>query len=97
MTIAELYYGAYKDNSGPSRTERLENALRNYVVIPYDGEVTRLWARVKRQCEERGHTILHADCWIAACALRHGCALATNNGRDFKEVEGLTIISPGFG
>ncbi len=96
MTVAELYYGAYKSNWGSRRIAQLENVLRNYVVIPYDMEVTKLWAEIRQNCERQGTTINIADCWIAACAVRHNLALATNNGADYECVRNILLISPGF-
>ena len=96
MTVAQLFYGAYHAGWGNNRLTRLENHLKNYVVLPYDYEVCLKWAMVKRDSEGR-HTIEHSDCWIAACALRHDCALATNNGKHFKHIKELDVISPGLG
>jgi predicted nucleic acid-binding protein len=97
MTVAELYYGAYKAGWGTNQVARLENHLRNYTVVPYDYQVCQQWARVRADRERMGHQISVADAWHAACALTHDCALATNNGRDFQDIQGLVVISPGFG
>jgi len=96
MSVAELYYGAHRDGWGPARIERLENRLKSYVVLPYDYLVCQLWGQVRAQRRAHGHEIGHADAWIAATALRHDCALATNNSRDFVGIEGLIIISPSY-
>ena len=96
MTVAQLYYGAYKADWGINRLTKLEHHLKNYVVLPYDYEVCLKWAKIRRDCENSNYPIEHADCWIASCALRHDCALATNNGRHFKHIENLTLISPGL-
>lgn len=94
VTVAELYYWAYKRSWGASRITVLENHLKNYVVLPYDYELCLRWATVRRDSENAGQSIEHSDCWIAATALRHGCALATNNGKHFAHVKGLALISP---
>lgn len=94
MTVAEVYYGALKDTWGQARMTLLENQLKNYVILPYDVELTRQWAFVRVENQRRGNDIKHADAWHAAAALFHNCALATNNYRDFKDTPGLTIISP---
>jgi predicted nucleic acid-binding protein len=96
MSVAELYYGAYKDNWGPARIGQLENQIKRYVVLPYDYLICQQWAIVKRQKELKGLGMSHSDLWIAASALRHDCPLTTYNAQHFKQVEGLTIISPTF-
>ena len=96
MSVAELYYGAYKDEWRDPRITGLENSLKNYVVLPYDYEVARLWGVVRVEHQKRGHDIGQGDCWIAATALRHDCALLTNNGKDFVGTSGLTVTSPAF-
>ena len=69
MSVAELYYGAYKDEWRDPRITGLENCLKNYVVLPYDYEVARLWGVVRVEHQKRGHDIGQGDCWIAATAL----------------------------
>lgn len=96
MTVAQLYYGAYKNDWGPNRIARLENQIKNYVILPYDYLVCQQWARIRRECELKGYTIEASDAWIAACALRHDCALATNNSRHFQNIDNLVLISPGL-
>ena len=96
MTVAELYYGAYKDGWGANRITQLENTIKNYVVLPYDYLVCQDWANIRRQREVKGLSMSHADIWIAACALRHDCALATNNGVHFRGIDTLVVISPTF-
>ena len=61
-------------------------------MFPFDHELTQTWARVRVEHQRRGHDIGHGDAWIAATALRHRCALATNNRRDFEGTTGLMIL-----
>ena len=44
MTVAEAYFGAYKAGWGVRNMEKLENHLKNYVVIPYDYELSKYGA-----------------------------------------------------
>ena len=97
MTVGQLFYGAYHAGWGSARLTKLENHLKNYVVLPYDYDLCLTWAKVRNDCEVAGTPVEYADCWIAATALRHECALATNNGRHFRHVKGLALISPGLG
>ncbi|MCE2462496.1 MAG: PIN domain-containing protein [Dehalococcoidia bacterium] len=96
MSVAELYYGAYIDGWGAARIVRLENSLKSYAILQYDYLTCQLWGQVKAQRQAHGHEIGHADAWIAATALRHNCALATNNSRDFDDIEGLLLLGPGL-
>ena len=92
MTVAELYQWAYVRNWGESRLSRLEERLRAYVILPYDAELCKQWARVRVECQRQGRPISTQDAWIAATALRHRCPLATHNRDDYAAVAGLDII-----
>lgn len=93
MTVGELFFWAYSKNWGQRSITRLEEHLRNFVVLPFDYEVCRLWARVQAERSARGRPMATADAWVAACALRHGCPLITNNCADFQEIAGRRVIS----
>ena len=96
MSVAELYYGAYRDGWGVAHIVRLEDRMNSYVVLPYDYLACQLWGQVRAQRQAHGHEIGHADAWIAATALRHNCALATSNTGDFAGIEGLVLIGSGL-
>ncbi len=88
MTVAELYQWAYARNWGERKLRRLESGLRAYVILPYDGELCRQWARVRVECQRQGRPMSAQDAWIAATALRHGCPLATHNRDDYGAIAG---------
>ncbi len=50
MTLAELYQWAYVRAWGEQKLAQLEERFRTYVVVPYDNELCKQWARV---CVER--------------------------------------------
>jgi tRNA(fMet)-specific endonuclease VapC len=93
MTVAELYQWAYGRNWGKQKLARLEEQLRAYVVVPYDGELCRQWALICVERQRLGKPISVQDAWIAATAVRHGCPLITHNRDDFADIAGLTIVS----
>lgn len=95
VTVAELYYWAYKKSWGTNKVTELENKIKMYVVLPYDYLLCQRWASVRDECESKGFTIHQHDCWIAAAALKYDCALATNNYDHFSHIDKLTLISPG--
>jgi tRNA(fMet)-specific endonuclease VapC len=94
MTVAQLFYGAYKAGWGNNRITKLQNHLKGYVVLPYDYEICYTWAQINVDVEKLGYRMESGDCWIAASALRHDCALATNNGKHFQYVDALALICP---
>jgi tRNA(fMet)-specific endonuclease VapC len=93
VTVGELYYGAEKRNWGQTKRLQLETALKNYVVIPYDHEIARQYAKVLVEREQMGRPISFNDAWIAACALRHSTSLVTHNSKDFESIADLQIIT----
>ncbi|RME46789.1 MAG: type II toxin-antitoxin system VapC family toxin [Chloroflexi bacterium] len=93
MTVAELYQWAYGRSWGDKRIRRLEEQLRAYLVIPYDNELCRHWARICVERQRAGRPISVQDAWIAATAVRHGCPLVTHNRTDFTDIMGLEVIS----
>jgi tRNA(fMet)-specific endonuclease VapC len=93
MTVAELYQWAYVHNWGERRLARLEEKLFDYVVLPYDHELCKQWARICADRQRLGRPISVQDAWVAATALRHGCPLVTHNGDDFVDVVGLIVVS----
>jgi len=93
MTVAELYQWAYVRNWGERKLTRLEEQLHRYVIVPFDNELCKQWARICVQRKQQGRPISVQDAWIAATALRHNCPLVTHNGDDFSDIAGLEVIS----
>lgn len=97
VSVAELYKWTLKRNWRPQKVQQLENALRRYLVIPYDRDLAWSWARVVATCEDAGRPISPSDAWIAAAALRHAVPLLTNNLKHFEAAEslcGLRLLRP---
>lgn len=93
MTVAELYQWAYVRNWGERKLTRLEKQLHRYVIVPFDNELCRQWARICVERRRLGRPISVQDAWVAATALRHSCPLVTHNGDDFSDIAGLEVIS----
>jgi predicted nucleic acid-binding protein len=93
MTIAELKRWALERNWGERRRESLTQALRHYVVLPYDAGMADAWAEVMVSRSRIGRQIECGDCWIAAAALRHGIPLLTHNWKHFQDIPGLNLVT----
>jgi len=81
ITVGEIFKGAFMRGWGEKRVQELETWLRNVVVLPYTGEVSRAWGRLTAECEAMGRPIPANDAWIAACCLSHDLPLMTLNRR----------------
>lgn len=93
VTVAELYQWMFLRKWAPSRIAAMEDALRKYLVIPFNRDLCKLWAQVSYQCRQSGHEIKANDAWIAATALLYRIPLITHNRRDFRDIPSLTVIS----
>jgi tRNA(fMet)-specific endonuclease VapC len=94
QSIAELWKLAEKRRWGSARRSVLEEFLRGFVVIPYDYELARVWARVCVEAERVGRRLEAGDAWIAATAVHRQIPLLVHD-REFKNlpISGLTVIS----
>ena len=93
ITVGELYFGAEKARWGAEKRQRLETALRNFVVIPYDHEIARCYGRLVSERQHNGRPIAPNDAWIAACVVRHSVPLVTHNPKDFLGISGLDLVT----
>ena len=92
VSVGEFYKGAYKAGWGSERLARLEEWMRNVVVLPYDAGVARTWGYVAAQLEKEGQPISENDVWIAACCVRHGLPLNTLNRAHFARIPELQVL-----
>jgi len=93
MSVAELHSWAIIRGWGASRRRALASTLNQFVVLPYDAQLTLRWAEINAARSKLGKPIGCGDCWIAATALRFGLPLVTHNARDYRDIAGLTAIS----
>ena len=93
MTVAELFQWAAIRKWGAHRTSQLEASLENYVVLPFDIALCRLWGEVRAKCRAAGRPISPQDAWVAATALWHHLPLVTHNPSDFEVIEELELIT----
>ncbi|KAF0164792.1 MAG: PilT protein domain-containing protein [Rhodocyclaceae bacterium] len=62
--------------------------------LPFDDGSAAEYALLVASRIRQGQAISTEDAQIAAIALTHALPLATRNGKDFKGIEGLTVVSP---
>lgn len=78
VNVAEVYAGMRSEEE--QQTEALLAALNCYDLTAHTG---RMAGRLKNQWARKGRTIAIADAIVAAIALERGCALMTDNRKDF--------------
>jgi tRNA(fMet)-specific endonuclease VapC len=54
QTVAELYQWAEKANWSENRRRQLTTWLRRFVILGYDEETARIWARIRAERERQG-------------------------------------------
>ncbi|HKV85084.1 MAG TPA: type II toxin-antitoxin system VapC family toxin [Ktedonobacterales bacterium] len=91
MTVAELFQWAAVRHWGTKRAAHLAQTLTNYLVIPSDDGMCRLWGKIRADRQSVGLTISPQDAWIAATALRHHLPLITHNLSDYQGIAGLVV------
>jgi predicted nucleic acid-binding protein len=62
--------------------------------LPFDDGSAAEYALLVTSRIRQGQAISTEDAQIAAIALAHALPLATRNGKDFKGIEGLTVVNP---
>jgi predicted nucleic acid-binding protein len=82
VNLGEVYAGMRPEEE--ARTKALLDAL---LCHPIDAGVAEKAGRLKRQWAHRSRTLTLADTIIAAVAIQQGCALVTDNRKDFPMPE----------
>jgi tRNA(fMet)-specific endonuclease VapC len=97
VSVGELHYGAAYACWGERKQLALEEAIRRYVIAPYDEEMARLWGTLKAQAVKAGHALGHNaqanDLWVCATAIYHDAPLLTANRRHFEDFPGLSLLN----
>ena len=84
QSVAELWSWAEENNWGTTLRAGLETFLQKFLVIPYDSDLAKTWARLSTHCKRIGRRLGAGDAWIAASAAHYKLTLLTH---DFDHVE----------
>ena len=89
ISLAELEGGVYRDPAQSDRKrDRLETMLKAIEILSFDEEAARMYGSIVASLGfSRGRII---DRMIAAQAIRADAILLTLNGRDFRDILGLS-------
>ena len=79
QTVAELWSWAEENDWGTTLRAGLEIFLQKFLVIPYDPELAKTWARLATHCKRIGRRLEAGDAWIAASAVHYKLLLLTHD------------------
>jgi tRNA(fMet)-specific endonuclease VapC len=79
QSVAELWSWAEANNWGSRNREGLERFIQRFLIIPYDLELAKSWARLTVHCKRIGRRLESGDAWIAATAIRFRIPLLTRD------------------
>lgn len=93
QTVAELRAWALAHRWGAARRADLQQRIDRCTLLPPDDHTATAWAEIAVARRREGRPIESGDCWIAACAVRHGIPLLTHNRGHFAGIAGLSVVS----
>lgn len=91
ITYGELLYGVEKSQRRAQSLRQLEELASLMPVMALPPEAADTYGAIRAALESKGETIGNNDLWIAAHARAAGLVLVTNNEREFRRVDGLTL------
>ena len=94
ITIAELYYGAYKSKNMIDEMKNVESVLNNFQILEMNPEGAKKFGEILSLMEKKGQTIPDRDILIGAISLSKGeQIIITRNAKDFARIPGLKVIT----
>lgn len=93
VTEFELFQSADRAPAGHREDERakVSRFVAPLQILPFDSDCARIAARINAGSLNRGTPISITDVLIGATGLRHQWTVVTNNTKDFRRIEGLTL------
>jgi tRNA(fMet)-specific endonuclease VapC len=91
ITYGELLYGANKSVERERARMLIEELVRDIPVADIDSNAAQAYGEIRAALEKQGRLIGNNDLWIGAHAMALELTLATNNEREFKRIQGLSV------
>ena len=93
ITEFELFQGADRAPAEHQKEERakVSRFVASLQILPFDSECARIAARINADLLNRGKPVSITDVFIAAVGIRHKMTVVTNNTKDFRQINGLTL------
>lgn len=97
ITLAELSVGPLvaSDNERAIRQARLQRVEADFEPLPFGADAARAFGQVAASLRRSGRkaTARTYDTMIAAVAIANGLPLYTTNPGDFRDIDGLRVVT----
>ena len=92
MTIAELFYGAYKSKNIATEKEKIKQVLGGFLILEMNERGAEKFGQILSALDKNGQKISDRDLMIAAIALSKGeNVIVTRNRKDFDRIPSLVV------
>lgn len=91
ITLAELLHGVEKSSDPARNLQSVQDFTSRLMVLPYDEAAAAHYGQICATLERQGQTIGVNDLHIAGHARSRGLSVVSNNEREFRRVDGLTV------
>jgi len=91
ITVSELQYGISKSRHREKNQQRLNEFLVPMKILAFDENAAICYGDIRYQLEKQGQIIGPLDLLIAAHAVSEGLIMVTNNNKEFKRINNLTV------
>jgi tRNA(fMet)-specific endonuclease VapC len=90
IAVGELIFGALKSTHQARNLQRIDEFVKNAVILPCDTDTSRSYAAIKHELKQSGQPIPDNDLWIAALAIQHDLLLLTHD-QHFRNIAQLAV------
>ncbi len=91
ITVSELQYGVSKSGCREKNQQRLNEFLLPMRILAFDENAAKYYGDIRYQLEKQGQLIGSLDLLIAAHAMSERLIIVTNNDKEFRRIQNLTV------
>ncbi|MCL5949830.1 MAG: type II toxin-antitoxin system VapC family toxin [Candidatus Bathyarchaeota archaeon] len=92
ITVAELFYGAYKSKNVAAEKENIKQVLNGFLILEMNERGAEKFGQILSALDENGQKISDRDTMIAAIATSKGeNVIVTRNKKDFEKIPQLIV------
>lgn len=91
ITLGELRYGAEKSQNRMKALNVIDELTSMLQIVELDEYVAEHYAQIRKDLSLKGQIIGNNDLWLAAHARSNNWVMVTNNEKEFRRVEGLSV------